>query len=150
MSVVADPVPSTFDVPLTAEPADDPVLAVLRHARDRIRRGHTTADYVVGNGAVCALGACFRDDVSAKRLRDACYPSDDFTLAETTCEAISLLDTVAAELYPRSMRKYNRSNFLGARIEDVNQYRGGSGPDQRKQRVLHCYSVAIERQKALA
>jgi hypothetical protein len=71
-------------------------------------------------------------------------------LKTTTCDAIRALDTVAAELYPGSMHSHNcDEHWLGARIEDVNEGEYVPVPE-RKRRVLHCYSVAIERQKAMA
>lgn len=161
MPTVLDPVPSTFDVPLTAEPAQDAVLAVLRHARDRVRARHAVNDYIAPNGAVCAVGACWREEMPRDKLprcrdhRCGCggFETDAFErpeawLTATVCEAITALDDVARELYPDAMGYENPDkSWIGARIEDVNQcYEAADA----KRAVLRCYDVAIERRKAAA
>lgn len=156
MAVVLDPVPSTFDVPLTTEPAQDAVLAVLRHARDRVRARHVTDEYIARNGAVCALGACFREEVSHSQFYDDLWTDAalcpvtraEELLSAVVCGAIRALDVVAVELYPEAMGCENEgASWIGARIEDVNEFAPQS---ESKHRVLHCYDVAIERRKAAA
>lgn len=155
-----DQTPSTFDVPSFA---DDPVLATLIKARQRVDRDWTYTSYVTNSGAVCPIGSIIAVDKGREYgLVVAPYNVSAYLyeLSDVAKEAMLLLDAAAIDRHPGA---FGYPDLTRHPIEWVNQVWLGceigfeDDEDQRdaleqrvKAEVLACYDAAIDNRKEQA
>lgn len=108
-TAVVEQYPSTDDLITEIE---DPVLAILIGARERIALNHTQTAHIGEYGAVCGIGAVWAEDgitrqTLAKRLDLGC-DSQELAVAmakdisDAAKTAIVLLNETAVDLFPEA------------------------------------------------
>lgn len=161
-----DQTPSTHDVDQVVRVGENPVLATLVNARQRVEKNWTRGEYVRYDGAVCPVGSILMAVDPDRMIRLSEEWCEDFDedqivieealkgMGDVAKEAMRLLDEAAIKRHPQSADyKY----LTGHAIEWLNQDWCPDFPDEEsrvfpiftsvrgqiKAEVLACYDDAI-------